>query len=368
MVSAVIAGPTYYAGYPGLTSYSYGGLGYAPTAAASPYVAPVDYSTATTASSSPSAKASLAYVQSLPLDTCGRQAKAFIEDVLSGASPAAATAKATSIYQQDYFTGAGSAPESPCQLAEVAWKQATASGQDPVLNSALAFMKAYKSESPCAVAAFDYVNAIVRGDSHANANILAMKSFIQQIKSLAAQGKPTVDPTCSQAARNYAVASGVSTPNVAAMQAFISKALETGNGLDPVCLASAENIFNGGSSLTAAKTFINLYKTSPTPAAQSPCAAATKAYVVAARSASTPGAQTGLLAFIDDAIASGDSGISPACEVAATAYIAAYEAGASELAATKKAGEAFLAAAEADPSNAYESSCAKAYKAFSGIY
>ena len=365
MVSAVVAGPTYYAGYPGLTSYSYGGLGYAPAAAASPYAAPAAYSTA---SNSPSAKSALAYFQSLPLDTCGNQAKAFIEDVLRGASPAAATAKATSIYQQDYFTGAGPAPGSPCQLAEIAWKQATASGQDPVLNSALAFMKAYKSESPCAVSAFDYVNAIVKGATHANANILAMKSFIQQIKSLAAQGKSTVDPTCAQAARNYAASSGVSTPNVAAMQAFISKALETGNSLDPVCLASAEDIFNGGSSLTSAKAFINLYKTSPTPAAQSPCAAATKAYVVAAKSASTPGAQASLLAFIDDAIASGDSGISPACEVAAKAYIAAYEAGASELEANKKAGEAFLAAVEADPSVALESSCAKAYKAFSDIY
>jgi len=370
LASAVLAGPTYYSRYanPRLTSYSYG---YAPAVRsysyASPYVAPVA-STYSIPSQSPTAKASLAYFKSLPLDTCGRASQAFIEDVLAGASPASATEKAKSSYQQDYAAGAAPAPGSPCQAAEIAFKQAYATGQDPVANAALAYMRAYKSESPCAVAAFDYFQAIISGNTHENAAPIAMKSFIQQIKTLAAQGKPTVDQTCSQAARAYAASTGVSTPLVAAMEAFIAKALETGTGLDPVCLASADSIISGGSTLSAAKTYINLYKTSPIPAAQSPCAAAMKAYVNAARSASTPGVQAGLLSFIDDAVSTGDSGLSPACEAAAGAYIAAFEAGASELAATAKAGQAYLAAVEADPSIAYESSCAKAAKAFSGLF
>jgi len=365
LASAAVAWPlttTYYSGYPRLTSYRYGS---APVAYTSPYVSSVGYAAPVVAGQSPSAKSALAYLNSLPLDTCGRQSKAFIEDILSGASPAAATAKATQIYQKDYASGDAPAPGSPCAVAEVAWKQAVAAGQDPVLNSAVAFMKAYGSESPCAVSALDYVQSILAGNTHANANIAAMRSFIGQIKILASQGKSTVDPVCAESARAYAASTGVSTPNVAAMEAFISKSLETGSSFDPVCLAAAENIFQGGSSLSAAKVFINLYKTSPTPAANSPCAAATKAYA-AASDAASPGNKNALFAFIAEAEASGDAGLSPACEAAAVAYIAAFEAGASELVATSKAGKAYLAAVEANPENAFESSCAKAYRAYQG--
>ena len=56
--------------------------------------------------------------------------------------------------------------------------------------------------------------------------------------------------------------------------------------------------------------------------------------------------------------------MSPACEAAAVAYISAFEAGASELVASSKAGQAFLAYVEANPGAAFESSCAKAYRAY----
>ena len=369
MVFAALAVPQY---YPGLTSYGYAS---APLTVASPYVSSVGYAAPVAApiaapvavGQSPSAKSALAYLNTLPTDTCGRQSKRFIEAILSGATPHDANGLATQIYQQDYANGEAPAPGSPCALAEVAWKQAVASGQDPVLNSALAFMKAYGSESPCAVSAFDYVQSIVAGNTHATANIAAMRSFIGQIKTLAAQGKPTIDPVCANAAKAYAASAGPTTPNlapnVAAMEAFINKALEVGSSLDPVCLAAAENIFQGGSSLSSAKVFINLYKNSPTPAANSPCAAATKAYAAAATAAS-PGNKNALFAFIAEAEASGDNGLSPACEAAAVAYISAFEAGASELVASSKAGQAFLAYVEANPGAAFESSCAKAYRAY----
>merc|ERR1712154_749643 len=71
LASAVLAGPTYYS-HPGLISYSYG---YSPAVRSygysSPYVAPVA-SIYSIPSQSPTAKASLAYFKSLPLDTCGR--------------------------------------------------------------------------------------------------------------------------------------------------------------------------------------------------------------------------------------------------------------------------------------------------------
>ena len=343
--------------------------GYRPTsrngyysARLSPSVAPVTYSNAAYYSKSPSADAALEFLNTLPLDTCGNQAKVFIEDILAGGSASSATAKAKAVYQADYAEGASR--NAACLAAEKAYKQAYANDKDPILASALAYMKAYKSESPCAVSAFDYVQAIASGGTHADANVAAMKSFIAQTKNLAAQGKSTVDPICSKAALAYASSTGDSSPNTEAMRAFIAKALETGNGLDPVCLAAAEDVIEGKSNYAAAKTFVKLYKNNPTPAAQSPCAAAAKAYSAAVKSSSTPGNQAAMIAFIDDAVSKDSNGLSPACEAAAEAFMAAFDTGASEAVATAAASKAFLAAVQENPSLAFDSSCAEAAKAF----
>ena len=335
----------------------------------SPYVAQATY-TASTPQQSPSAVAATAFLNNLPLDSCGKQAKVFIEDILAGGSASSATAKATAVYQADYSAyalGNGASPAPACIAAENAWKQAHATGQDPVLASALAFMKVYNSESPCAVSAFDYVQSIVNGRTHAEANVAAMKSFIDQIKNLAAQGKSTVDPVCANSALAYASSTGATSPNAEAMRAFIAKALETGSSLDPVCLAAAEDVINGKSNYAAAKTFVKLYKNSPTPAAQSPCAAATKAYSAAVKTSAHPGTQAALHAFIDDAVSTNSKGLSPACEAAAEAYFAAFETGATEAVANAAAGKAFLAIVQQNPSLAYDSSCAQAAKAFMNV-
>ena len=346
----------YYSTYNPTSRYGYY------SARLSPYVARVTYSNAAYSSKSPSADAALEFVNTLPLDTCRYQAKVFIEDILAGGSVSSATAKAKAVYQADYAKGASR--DTACLAAEKAYKQAYTNGQDPILASALAYMKTYKSESPCAVSAFDYFQTIVNGGSHADANVAAMKSFIAQTKNLAAQGKSTVDPICSKAALAYASSTGDSSPNTEAMRAFIAKALETGNGLDPVCLAAAEDVIAGKSNYAAAKTFVNLYKNNPTPAAQSPCAAAAKAYSTAVKSSSTPGTQAAMIAFIDDAVSKNSNGLSPACEAAAEAYIDAFDTGASEAAATAAASKAFLAAVQENPSLAFNSSCTEAAKAF----
>merc|ERR1719195_2414211 len=337
--------------------------GYRPTsrngyysARLSPSVAPVTYS------NSPSADAALEFLNTLPLDTCGNQAKVFIEDILAGGSASSATAKAKAVYQADYAEGASR--NAACLAAEKAYKQAYANDKDPIFASALAYMKAYKSESPCAVSAFDYVQAIVNGGTHADANVAAMKSFIAQTKNLAAAGKATVDPVCAKSALAYASSTGASTPNAEAMRAFIAKALETGNGLDPVCLAAAEDVIAGKSNYAAAKTFVKLYKNNPTPAAQSPCAAAAKAYSAAVKSSTTPNTQAAMISFIDDAIATNSNGLSPACEAAAEAYFAAFDTGATEAVANEAAGKAFLAAVQQNPTLAFDSSCLQAAKSF----
>jgi len=342
---------------------------YAPVAHAS-YANPLDVD-------SPSAKAALVFLNTLPLDTCGRISKAFIENILAGGDRDTASAVATNIYIEAYNKGERPAYGSPCEAAEVAFKQAVHYGKDPVPAAALAFMKAYQSDSPCSVTAFDYVDAISNGKNHIEAAFIAAKSFAKQIQVLAAAGKPTADPVCAQAALAYATSSDIpSTPYAEAMKAFITKALEVGNGNDPVCWAATEEVFKSYQSekaelepsLAAAKAFIKVYVNSPTPVADSPCAAAAKAYSGAIKNAPSAPYQSAMLAFIDEAILSNDDGSSPACAAAALAYFDAYETGAKEADATAAAGSAFLEAVAKDPTYTPESSCGRATAAYMATF
>merc|ERR1711925_28721 len=147
-----------------------------------------------------------------------------------------------------------------------------------------------------------------------------------------------------------------SSPNAAAMQAFISKALETGTGFDRVCYRSAESFFESfeagkpelESTFAAAREFLAGYRSSPTPASRSPCAASGKA----------------LLAFVDDAVFTNDDGLDPVCGASAEAYFDTYLAGAGEAAASEAAAVAYLEAVGASPDFDTESPCGRAAQAY----
>eukprot|EP00091_Calanus_sinicus_P000185 TRINITY_DN1011_c0_g1_i8.p1 TRINITY_DN1011_c0_g1~~TRINITY_DN1011_c0_g1_i8.p1 ORF type:complete len:121 (+),score=47.85 TRINITY_DN1011_c0_g1_i8:3-365(+) len=109
---------------------------------------------------------------------------------------------------------------------------------------------------------------------------------------------------------------------------FISKAQETGSGFDPVCYRSAERFFESfeagkpelESTFAAAREFLEGYRSSPTPASQSPCAAATKAYAAAVKDSPSAASEKALLAFVDEAVFTNDDGLDPVCGAAAEAY------------------------------------------------
>merc|ERR1712034_305881 len=306
---------------------------------------------------SPSAKAALSYLQgALGLDSCGQQAKVYLETILGGGSPAQANAEATAVYIRNYNAGERAAP-----------------GEDPVLAAALAFMRSYGSDSPCFVAARDYVESVVAGASQTQANVRAAKSFAHQLQTLAAQRKPTIDEACAASAKVFASFSdSPSSPNAAAMQAFISKALETREGFDPVCYASAEKFFESfesgkpeiESTFAAARDFLAGYRSSPTPASQSPCAAATKAYAVATKNSPSAPSQRALLAFVDEAVFTKDDGLDPVCGASAEAYFNTYLTGAGEAAASEAAAVAYLEAVDANPGFDLESPCGRAARAY----
>ena len=105
---------------------------------------------------SPSAKAALSYLaENVNLDSCGQQTKVYMNSIQAGNSREVASQAAAAVYQQNYAAGV---PLSPaCLAAEVAWKNAVAVGQDPVLPAALAYMEASPSDSPCYVSGKEYI-------------------------------------------------------------------------------------------------------------------------------------------------------------------------------------------------------------------
>merc|ERR1712181_156898 len=186
-------------------------------------------------------------------------------------------------------------------------------------------------------------------------------------------GKPTIDEACAASAQAFSsLIDTPSSPITAAMQAFITKALETGKGFDPVCYSSAERFFESfesgkselQSTFAAATDFLKGYKDSPTPASQSPCAAATKAYAVATKNSPSAPNHQALLAFVDEAVFTADDDLDPVCGASAEAYFNAYLTGAGEAAASEAAAVAYLEAVGANPGFDPESPCGLAAKAY----
>merc|ERR1712027_106856 len=320
---------------------------------------------------SPSARSALSYLaEGAGLDSCGQQTKAYIDVVINGGSRAEAEAIATQIYQRDY----GKVPLSAaCVAAENAWKAAVASGADPVLQSALAFMDASPSESPCYVSAKDYVQAIVGGAQHVDAGLVAAKSFAAQIVNLANQGKSTIDPACARSAIAYSKSSAKpSAPNAAAMEAFIAKALEVGSSFDPVCLKSTERFWESyannqqelTSTFSAARDFLSTYSANPTIASRSPCAAAAKAYAQTILASPSSPNQAALYAFIDTALLDGSAANDPVCKASSEAYFNAYQAGVGEAGANEAAAVAYLDTVAANPAFDPKSPCGRAADAY----
>ena len=109
-----------------------------------------------TDSTHPGTAAALAYInKNLNLDSCGQQTKAYIDSIMAGNSREVASQAATAVYQQNYARGVPLS--AACLAAEVAWKNAVARGQDPVLPASLAYMEATPSDSPCYVSGKEYI-------------------------------------------------------------------------------------------------------------------------------------------------------------------------------------------------------------------
>merc|ERR1719244_2250055 len=309
---------------------------------------------------SPSAAAALAYLRSVTLDDlCGKPAEIYIQSIFRGKSKEEANAEATRYYIRAYNEGARQPESGACKEADVAYREAYISGDDPILKSAEAFINAWpgvKDGNPCAISGIDYVNAIVNGKSHTEANTIAAESFADAFKALAIRGKPLKDPSCAAATRAFfnALPDKPDPANAAAFTAFIDKTFEEGNqapAYDPVCLASLDAFF---------KEFA---KGSKVPA-DSACAAATKAYTKEIQNRPSPPNAAAMIAYINEAIASGNNKLDPVCAASAEAYFDAYIEEKDEAAANEAAAVAYLEAVDKTPDFDRGGPCGKAAAAY----
>jgi hypothetical protein len=312
--------------------------------------------------SSPSAASALAYLKTVNAnDLCSRSAAAYLETVVAGGTADQAAAAATVQYQADFAAGLRLEPGSACEASDIAWRTAAAQGADPVLASAQAFMAAWpgtRAGNPCAVSGTEYVKAILGGASHLAANLAAAKSFAAATTALAAGGAEVRDPACAAAARAYIAATPAkpSEPNAAAALAFIDKAFaDPVFQVDPVCWKATEAFVGATtagadeltSNLAAAEAFLEAFATGGIPA-DSPCAAATRAYAAAVPLKPSGPNALAMAAFMDAMTVQGNTRVAdPICAAAAQAYFAAHKAGKDELAANLAAGRVFLQAYKA---------------------
>merc|ERR1712026_563355 len=141
-----------------------------------------------------------------------------------------------------------------------AYKSSFYAGRDPVTAAAEAYISASEADSPCASAAKAYFGAVNSGSNADSAALAASKAFAS-----------------ATAAAAYASASAIPSPaGNAALNAFVAKALETGNGFDAGCASAADKFIESYSSgetvarLAAAREYISLYASNPTSAKDSP--------------------------------------------------------------------------------------------------
>merc|ERR1711962_1523185 len=328
----------------------------------------------------PIAEAALAYLREVEgQDICAQSAKAYLEAIHGGGTTVEAKSAASNVYIDNLNSGLTATPGSACEAAGIAFQNAEASGKNPVLPAAIAFMEKstdLKDGNPCAVAGRDYITSFIDGATATEATYRAAKSFAGAFKKLGDTKKELKDPACLAAMKAFekVFSAKTSSPLVAAMNSFVEKAFDGFSAeYDPLCWKSTEAFFDSyavgntesQSTSKAAKVFIEEVANGEVSIpAKSPCASATRAYIDNANNPSSHAVKAAMEAFIDRLTAKGGIKADPACSKAAVSYLDAFEAGATESNARLAAAEGFLRAFASGLHIRANSPCLVASKAY----
>merc|ERR1711915_1064351 len=328
---------------------------------------------------SPSAAAALAYMKSVSKDElCGLPTEVYLKTIFDGKSKEEANAEATRIYIEAYNSGKRLPQSGACAAADAAYREAWKKGDDPILESALAFINAWpgsKEGNPCAVSGIDYMKAIINGKSHLEANTIATTAFANAFKDLSKQGKPLKDVACRDATKAFfeAIPEKPDPANAAAFYAFTDKIFEDGApAFDPVCLSSLDAFiesYNAGddlltANLKSAQSFFREFAKGSNITPDSPCAAATLAYAEEITNEPSAPNAAAMIAYITEAVTRQGREFDPVCAAATEAYFDAYIRDKSEAAANEAATVAYLDTLDKNPNFDVNSACGKAAAAY----
>ena len=162
------------------------------------------------------------------------------------------------------------------------------------------------------------------------------------------------DSPCAAAARSYwkALDNHPSPANRAAMEAFMNKMISDGTKRtpDPVCAVSVLAYWDSyksgkgefDSHLAAAEAFFDEFSKGSSIPADSPCAAATRAYYKNIPNPPSPANKAAMEAFMDHMIGNGTRTPDPVCAASAQGYWDAWKDGKDELESNLVAAEAFF--------------------------
>merc|ERR1712076_51673 len=307
----------------------------------------------------PAASAGLAYMRNYfgKDDLCGELALAYTETILGGGSGSQAMANAEAAFKDGWSKGARILPGSPCSAAEVAFKEAYASGDaDAVMEAALAFVNNWpglQEGNPCYVSSKAYMDAILAGNSVNSAGLISGKAFI------AAVGNAFIDSSNLPG-----------SASVVAAKSFIDSTLSSSSsGYDPVCAASALAYMDASASgknpltsgLIAAKAFFQEYTKGASPRVHSPCVKAALGFAASSPSPYRTGSNA-MVAFVNQAVKQ-KAFLDPVCGAASIAFLDAKIAGKSDEKAGAAAAEAYIESFASNGGRRTEA-CKRAAEAF----
>merc|ERR1712241_999961 len=286
--------------------------------------------------------------------------------ISQGGTPTEATALAAKFYINDFNNGLKVVPGSACETAQKAFRRASTDGVDPIKAAVEAYMDNFSGASSgnaCSAAGRDYISALLSGATHDQAGVLAARSFGNQFRKLAAEGKNLKDEACTNAAKAY-YASQEQTPRGAAMIAFIEKAFNGfSSSYDPLCWRATD------ANLDAAQELLQEFaKGGASLPTNSPCAVAAKAYIAASPATTSDPVRAAMTAFLDYLISDRPRQPDEACSVAAAkAYFSALPG-----TSGSTTGKAMLAFIEAmvgqNNKQVFDPACAEGGQAFRKAY
>lgn len=311
---------------------------------------------------------------------CAASLEGYWASYENGGDELEANLAAAEAFFKEFAKGSNIPADSPCAAATVAYYKAIPNPPSGPNKAAMeAFMDKMIADGDrtpdpvCAKSTEAYWAAYKNGSTELESNLAAGEAFFDEF--MKGSTIPTDSP-CAAATRAYwkTLDNHPSPPNRAAMEAFMNKMISDGTKRtpDPVCALSTLaywDAYKSGkgeleSNLAAAEAFFDEFSKGSSLPADSPCAAATRAYYKNIPNPPSPPNRAAMEAFMNHMIGNGSRTPDPVCAASTRGFYNAWKDGKDELESNLVAAEAFFDEFAKGSSVPADSPCAAATRAY----